>query len=470
MPLSFPQQQLWFIARLAGGGEACHIQMGLWLHGELGEAALQSALSRLVASHEGLRTPFAVEDGEPFHRIGPADVGLPLKRDDLTAAVDLEATLAELIRNGAQAAFDLEAGRPVRLAVGDNALLTTMLDMVSDNWSRKILTRELYAAAREGSADRLIPLPAQYADDAVCQWVARDLSERHSKYWLRMLAGAPAVFKLPTDQPRPAQQDYSGSYVALQEALTAPIKSLSLPGGMMPCATLLAGRSLVLGLWSGQDELVIGTASANRTRSNIEGLIGLLKAAAFDIVGFPIGLAILSLVILVTVALRPLVKADHRFARVAMLLSLAAALLFASLMTGNLGILPSFATLCSFRLTPCARPAKASQIYTIQIFAKRSGARSRPLGVLIVVPLTSLPDKIKLFLPFPKLPLVQAGSFFADQRGSRFPLLEEASLLAAWTAVLAGHAESRRAVAFDQLQIRQMKVTVGHIQGSNSCE
>ncbi|MER8912064.1 condensation domain-containing protein [Mesorhizobium sp. M0854] len=98
VPLSFPQQRLWFLSRLAGGSGACHIQMGLRLRGELDEAALQSALDGLVARHEVLRTTFGVEDGEPFQQIGPADVGLPLKRDDLTAVADVEATLADLMR------------------------------------------------------------------------------------------------------------------------------------------------------------------------------------------------------------------------------------------------------------------------------------------------------------------------------------------------------------------------------------
>lgn len=143
VPLSFSQQRLWFRSRLADGSEGSHIQMGLRLCGELDEATLQSALDRLVARHEVLRTTFGVEDGEPFQRIGRADVGLPLKRDDLTTA-DVEVMLADLVRHEAQDAFNLEAGplirgRLVRLAVDDNVLLITMHEMISDDWSRRIL-------------------------------------------------------------------------------------------------------------------------------------------------------------------------------------------------------------------------------------------------------------------------------------------------------------------------------------------
>ncbi|UVK35765.1 hypothetical protein LHFGNBLO_005961 (plasmid) [Mesorhizobium sp. AR10] len=302
VPLSFSQQRLWFPSRLAGGREACHIQMGLRLRGELDEAALQSALDGLVVRHEVLRTSFGVEDGEPFQRIGPADVGLPLKRDDLTAAADVGATVVDLMRHGAQAAFDLEAGplirgRLVRLAVDDHALLITMHHMVSDDWSRTILTRELselYAAAREGRADRLTPLPVQYADYALWQrrWLAGEVLERQSEYWLQMLAGAPTLLKLPTDRPRPAQQDYIGNCVefALHEPLTTQLKALSRHHGTTLFVTLLAGWALVLARLSGQDELVIGTPSTNRTRPEIAGLIGFFAntlALRIDLSGDP---------------------------------------------------------------------------------------------------------------------------------------------------------------------------------------
>ncbi|MER9191416.1 condensation domain-containing protein [Mesorhizobium australicum] len=287
VPLSFSQQQFWFHSRPAVCGEACHIQMGLRLRGELDESALQWALDGLVARHEMLRTTFGLEAGEPCQMIGPADVGLPLKRDDQTAAADVEARLAHLMRHEARSAFDLGAGplirgRLVRLAVSDHVLLITMHQMVSDGWSRKILTRELselYTAARECRADRLIPLLVQYADYAVWQrrWLAGEVLERQSEYWLQTLASAPTVLNLPTDRPRPAQQDYSGSYVkfTLHEPLTAKLKALTRRRGGTLFATLLAGWALVLARLSGQDDLVIGTPSANRTRSEIEGLIGL---------------------------------------------------------------------------------------------------------------------------------------------------------------------------------------------------
>ncbi|MET2833104.1 hypothetical protein, partial [Mesorhizobium shangrilense] len=92
-------------------------------------------------------------------------------------------------------------------------------------------------------------------------------------YWLRTLAGAPTVLKLPTDQPRPAQQDYSGSYVefALHEPLTAQLKALSRRGNLDTSGehdntvVPLAAWPVVPARLTGPDKLL---CSINQIRAN----------------------------------------------------------------------------------------------------------------------------------------------------------------------------------------------------------
>ncbi|RWP55361.1 condensation domain-containing protein [Mesorhizobium sp.] len=300
VPLSFPQQRLWLLSRLNGGSEAAHIQMGLRLRGALDQVALQSALDGLVARHEVLRTTFRANDGEPFQEIGQPYVCVPLQRDDLTAAADAEGALAKLTRDEAKAVFDLEAGPLIRgrlasLAGYPHVLLITMHQLISDSWSRRILTRELcelYAAAREGRAHRLARLPIQYADYAL--WQRKDAGkvlDRQSELSLPIQAGAPIVLELPTDRPRPAQHDFSGSYVdfMLHEKLTAQLRALCQRHGATLFTSLLAGWALVMARLSGQDRFVIGMPSVNRT-SETEGLIGCFAntlALQIDVSGDP---------------------------------------------------------------------------------------------------------------------------------------------------------------------------------------
>ncbi|WP_254659182.1 condensation domain-containing protein, partial [Ralstonia solanacearum] len=286
LPLSFAQQRLWFLAQMEGGSEAYHIPVGLRLKGELDEAALRHSLDRIVARHEALRTRFETQDGQAVQRVAPADVGLPLDWVDLSVEEAAESKLGLLAEAEARAPFDLEQGplirgRLVKLGEQEHVLLITMHHIVSDGWSQGVLARELgalYEAYRAGKEDPLPVLPIQYADYAVWQrrWLEGEALQRQGAYWEQALTGAPTLLSLPTDRARPAQQDYAGGSVEVvfDETLSAGLKRLSQRHGTTLFMTVLAGWSALLSRLSGQEEVVVGSPVANRTRSEVEGLIG----------------------------------------------------------------------------------------------------------------------------------------------------------------------------------------------------
>ncbi|MDO7929923.1 amino acid adenylation domain-containing protein [Pseudomonas sp. KFB-139] len=288
LPLSFAQQRLWFLARLEGDNPAYHIPAGLRLRGELDANALQSALDMIVARHESLRTTFVQLPGQDAEqRIAPSDIGFELRLQALDGQPTAEQSLALLVTDEARAPFDLSKGplvrgRLVRMASDDHVLLVTFHHIIADGWSSDIFTRELgilYEALRNGEADPLPALALQYADYAMWQrcWLTAEVLQQQSGYWQQALAEAPALLSLPTDRARPAQQDYSGNAVglALDQALTDQIKALSQRQGTTLFMTVLAAWATVLGRLASQDDVVIGTPVANRTRVEVEGLIGL---------------------------------------------------------------------------------------------------------------------------------------------------------------------------------------------------
>ncbi|MGA4393165.1 amino acid adenylation domain-containing protein, partial [Ralstonia nicotianae] len=286
LPLSFAQQRLWFLAQMEGGSEAYHIPAGLRLKGELDEDALRRSLDRIVARHEALRTRFVAEDGQAVQLIVPADVGLTLEWVDLSTEAVPEHQLGLLAEAEARAPFDLEQGplirgRLVKLGEQEHVLLITMHHIVSDGWSQGVLARELgtlYEAYRSGGEDPLPALPIQYADYAVWQrrWLEGGELQRQGTYWEQALAGAPTLLSLPTDRARPPQQDYAGGSVEVvfDAELSTGLRTLSQRHGTTLFMTVLAGWSALLSRLSGQGEVVVGSPVANRTRSEVEGLIG----------------------------------------------------------------------------------------------------------------------------------------------------------------------------------------------------
>jgi len=286
--LSFAQERLWFLEQLGGLGAAYHMPWGVRLRGVLDRDALGRALDRLVARHEALRTTFASVDGPlPRQIIAPAEGSVfCLREHDLREASDPDEALRRLAFEAENEPFDLVCGplvhgRLVRLGEAEHALLVTMHHIVSDGWSMGVFRRELgalYAAFTRGQCDPLPPMPVQYSDYAAWQrrWVDERVFGRQAAYWRETLAGAPDVLALPTDRPRPAQRDHAGAVVpvVLDAELTARLRALAQRYQVTLFHTLLAGWAAVLARLSGQGEVVIGTPTANRTRTELEDLIG----------------------------------------------------------------------------------------------------------------------------------------------------------------------------------------------------
>jgi amino acid adenylation domain-containing protein len=287
LPLSFAQQRLWFIHQLEPGSTAYHMPSVQRLRGPLDPRALERALGEMVRRHEALRTTFQESAGVPFQVVHPAGAArLELVDLSLLAAGEREAEARRLAREEVQRPFDLRAGPLfrtllLRLDGDDHVLVLAMHHVVSDGWSMGVLFRELgalYEAFTRGEPSPLPELPVQYADFAVWQraWLAGEVLERQIAWWRERLEGTPPVLELPTDRARPAMQGARAGYVfrALPPRTAEGVRALARREGATLYMVLLAALDLLLARWSGQEDVVVGTPIANRTRRETEGLIG----------------------------------------------------------------------------------------------------------------------------------------------------------------------------------------------------
>ena len=96
------------------------------------------------------------------------------------------------------------------------------------------------------------------------------------EFWKAELSGAPALLELPTDYPRPAIKSYGGAMIEFElgAELSRGLDALARRHGATLFMVLQAGWSVLVSRLSGQDDVVVGTAVANRRRSELEGLIG----------------------------------------------------------------------------------------------------------------------------------------------------------------------------------------------------
>ncbi|HZP67908.1 MAG TPA: amino acid adenylation domain-containing protein, partial [Rudaea sp.] len=286
-PLSFAQQRLWFIDRLQGGSIQYNMPGVFKLEGALDETAFVCALREIFRRHEVLRTEFFETDDGVRQRVRD-EFELPLAILDLShlPAQELDGEIRRRCLSDLETPFDLTRDLPLRVTLlrrcaTEHVLVFNMHHIASDGWSMAILVKEFcasYAAHVEGREPALPPLPVQYADYA--RWQARHVTkrvlERGIDYWRERLAGAPAVHALPLDRPRPAKATYRGAAHAqrLPAELARRIAAFCRTADVTLSMFLQTAFAVLLGRWSNETDVVIGTTVAGRTQRETEALIG----------------------------------------------------------------------------------------------------------------------------------------------------------------------------------------------------
>jgi len=287
LPLSFAQQRLWFIHQLYPDSPAYNLPIAVRIQGDLNLAALEKSLGEIVRRHEVLRTTFKTINEATVQVIAP-NQPVVITRHDLRerAEPDRENEAQQIVAEEARKPFDLATGPLLRATVvlmgeEDHIVVLTLHHIVFDNWSSGILVKELgalYEAFSKGEPSPLTELPIQYADFAVWQreWLQGEALQAQLDYWKKKLAGQLPVIKLPADRINPSASTFNGREraVLLTEDLSRSLKQLSNQEGVTLFMTLLAAFKTLLYRYTGQDDVVLGSPIANRTRSETEGLIG----------------------------------------------------------------------------------------------------------------------------------------------------------------------------------------------------
>ena len=289
LPLSYAQQQLWFMDQLQPGSAVYNIPLYVPFPGALDADALQRALETLTQRHDMLRARFAAGDDEPVQIVEPeVEVDLPLADLSRVPAGERRAALSRLLNDEVQAPFDLASGvcvryKLIRLDPGDHVLSVTMHHIITDAWSLGVFVSELrtvYEAYRGGRQSApLAPLQLEYSDYA--RWQRATLRglrlNKLVAYWKGQLAGAPPVLHLPTDHPRPLDQTFNGTLAGFvfDDELSAALIALARRYHVTLFMLLLACYYTLLYRYTGQDDIIVGAPVAGRQHTELEPIIGI---------------------------------------------------------------------------------------------------------------------------------------------------------------------------------------------------
>jgi amino acid adenylation domain-containing protein len=296
LPLSWNQQQLWFLSQLELDTPVYNEPSTIRFPGAINVDALLKALNEIIKRHESLRTRFLTVDEQPVQVIDPPSA-FNLTVVDLRQLPqeEREAEALRLATLESKRVFDLTTGPLLRatlmqLADEEYRLFLTFHHIIIDGFSLyNVFAPELAALYEAFSNNKpslslqhtkrtqLAELPVQYADFAVWQQqrFTEEILDRQLNYWKQQLADLP-VLQLPYDRLRTAKQTFRGARqcLALSKNLTEGLRTLSQQEEVTLYMTLLAAFKTLLYRYTSSEDIVVGTVSAGRNRPEIEGLIG----------------------------------------------------------------------------------------------------------------------------------------------------------------------------------------------------
>ncbi|MFE7753568.1 amino acid adenylation domain-containing protein [Streptomyces sp. NPDC057429] len=284
--LSLAQERLLFIDEFEGGTAAYNIPFVLRIATDdvVSKEAIVRALRTLMRRHPALRTLLRTDqDGARRLHTVPEDEASAMFDVVAHAVEDLTELDRRLVERSLRV-FRLYEELPLQADLFELAETpdTVYLSLVFhhssfDGWSWNGFRRELAALLHGVPAADLGTIRGTYADFAV--WQRQYLTGRRlsalTEFWTNRLAGFETV-RLPLDKPRPPRFDYRGREIEfdLDERTTEALRALAQSARVSLYSVLLGAWSLMLNVYTGQHDIVVGTPSANRGRPEFDRTIG----------------------------------------------------------------------------------------------------------------------------------------------------------------------------------------------------
>lgn len=276
--LSAAETALWLLDRMGTAGTAYHLARAFHVRGAVDLSTIRAAFDGVVSACPALRSRFVELDGVPVRMVDDHP-------GEWLSVVDASSWDEDQVRAACQTeadrAFDLTTGPVFRVRLFDRGaaapvVVVTAHHLALDYWSFLLVIDRLRIGFAGGAA------PPERAD--VTQYARREAEllngpegRRLAQFWQTRLDGAPVAMRLPADRPDPGARDVrTGGRVIreLDPALFDVITAVADVTCATPYSVLAAAWAVVLGAWTGDDELVVGCPTSGRTSAEYANVVG----------------------------------------------------------------------------------------------------------------------------------------------------------------------------------------------------
>ncbi|WP_068501316.1 non-ribosomal peptide synthetase [Paenibacillus kribbensis] len=272
-PVSSSQKRMYVLEQL-GAGTAYHVPGQLFIEGDLEVPRFIEAVREVILRHESFRTYFDLEDGEVVQKVRdtiPFDI--PYTRISKEEAKQVRTLFVQPFHLGTAPLFRAELYEFIE---GGFNLLVDMHHIVSDGFSMAVLLDEII---QRYQGRQLANIQLHYKDFVAWQkqQITDDALQAHESYWLQTLNGELPVLNMPTDFSRPQAQSFEGDSltVTLESKLTSRLYKLAQDTESTIFMVLLAAYNVLLGKYSGQEDIIVGTPVAGRRHVDTQAMIGM---------------------------------------------------------------------------------------------------------------------------------------------------------------------------------------------------
>jgi len=281
-PLTFPQRELWETSPVAVTDNANHICCLIQMRGVITPDACEAAIQRVVERQEVMRLSFLPGKDGPIQMIRHAsDANFRFR--ELSPTQSHEQAVEDLAREIFSEPFDFVQGplyrvEVLRRAADDHVLVLAIHHAIADGWTLGVFIQDLcvaYVQGLMGLREGLPPVPLTYAAWGAAEralWQPSEL-KRRAAFWKSNLAG---IRRLWNSQEGPESvssvPDRWVSHFPVDLADAA--RELARVNGTTLFNTLLAAFQIALSRWTGEQDILVGTPVANRSKQAVRETMG----------------------------------------------------------------------------------------------------------------------------------------------------------------------------------------------------
>ncbi|GAF07270.1 non-ribosomal peptide synthetase [Paenibacillus pini] len=275
-PATSAQKRLFFLEELNPGLLNYHLPFAVQVNGPIDIERFRAAWQALIERHPALRTSFFMEENNVMQRIEKG-IEPPLVVVDgsgwsMTTLALRQRSFLQPFRLGQAPLLRMELVRMNESSM----LLLDMHHIITDGTSMGILMSDL-TSFYEGNAPE--PLSIHGGDVAIWEKADRNSGwlERQKLYWREIFRDGVPSTALPSPRPRPQTPSYRGAIerFELDQELAESLRALARREGVTLYTVLLSIYYVLIAKYTGESEIIVGTATARRVRPELQNLVGM---------------------------------------------------------------------------------------------------------------------------------------------------------------------------------------------------